>query len=191
MGALGDYNGVGLMAGPTAFGGLLDALAQEALADPGGAYGWPALHAQADALQRSRVRQFLALPFPFGSEMPWDSTAQGETFVFAQRYGADYAPASYRTANLTLAATKAYTPWDVPLWAYAGSSRRYWDTQINGLYVLGPTERALHHYGSGINARVLLDAYWLFPNDTTRTGCSPTTRSRCAPATPRRWARWP
>jgi hypothetical protein len=89
------------------------------------------------------------------------------------------------------AATKAHTPWDVPLRAYTGSSRRYWDTQINGLYVLGPTERALHHYGSGINARVLLDAYWLFPNDTTRTGCSPTTRSRCAPATPRRWARWP
>lgn len=160
MGKLGNYNGVGLMAASVTFAGVLDALAQEAAADPNSPYGWPALFTACDGLQRSRTQQFISTPFPYGSEMPWDSTVgyfcamaikliispvlkgaithvylapldlflllqgQEEIFRFTTRYAADYAPGSYRTSNLTLAAVKAYTPWDTPLWAYHGSSRR-------------------------------------------------------------------
>jgi hypothetical protein len=62
------------------------------------------------------------------------------------------------------------------MWAYAGSSRRYFDYGVNGKIVIGPTERALHHYGSGINSVVLLGGYERFPNDTyaLRTGFAAT-----------------
>jgi hypothetical protein len=60
---------------------------------------------------------------------------------------------------------KAYTPWEVPHWAYAGSSRRYFDFGVNGKIAPWGAERNLHHYGSGINSVPLL-AYRLFPNDS-------------------------
>ena len=93
------------------------------------------------------------------------SQGQAEIFVFAQRYAGDYAGAG-RTSNLTLDATKAYTPWEVPHWAYQGASRRYWDFDYNAKSNRWASERVLHHYGSGINSEVLLVAHKLFPNDT-------------------------
>ena len=41
-----------------------------------------------------------------------------------------------------------------------------WDDGINGKWYPFPVERALHHYGSGINSAVLLRAYRMWPNDT-------------------------
>ena len=38
------------------------------------------------------------------------ASGQAEIFAFTQHYGRDYAPNSYHTSNLTMAATKAYTP---------------------------------------------------------------------------------
>lgn len=149
----------GLMVG-SGYGLVLSALLEEAAAAGPGDTEWSAYAATIDAIQRNRTAIWASLPFPYGSEMPWDSTGQEEVFTFTQAYG------SYRTSNLTLAAVKAYTP-DLPHWAYHGSSRRYFDFGVNGkIMSAGPTERALHHYGAGINSVVLLSAYMLFPNDT-------------------------
>jgi hypothetical protein len=57
-------------------------------------------------------------------------------------------------------------PWDVALWAYHGSSRRYFDDGVNGKWAPWATERGLHHYGSGINSGVLLRTYRMYPNST-------------------------
>jgi hypothetical protein len=94
-----------------------------------------------------------------------------EIFTFTQRYGNSIGASAWSTSNLTFAAVKAYTP-SAPHWAYHGASRRYWDFEVNGKFAAGPTERALHHYGSGINSIVLLGGYRRFPNETValRTG---------------------
>ena len=104
------------------------------------------------------------MPFPFGSEMPWDSTGQGEIFVFAQRY-ADLVRARV-TSNLTLAAVKAHMP-DVPHALYHGAARRYFDFLVYGppAQDIG-TERGLAHYGAGLSSIFLLQALLRFPNDT-------------------------
>lgn len=73
--------------------------------------------------------------------------------------------ANYSVANATLLSVLSYTPL-VPHWAYSGSARRYWDYAVNGKIVIAATERALQHYGSGINSVPLMSAYRLFPNDT-------------------------
>ena len=66
---------------------------------------------------------------------------QAEIFAFTQRYASDYSGAG-RTSNLTLDATKAYTPWEVPHWAYQGASRRYWDFDYSELTLLRRTYTA-------------------------------------------------
>jgi hypothetical protein len=53
---------------------LLDALAEEDAAAPGGE--WAALFAASDAIQRERTQIWGNLSFPYGSEMPWDSTGR-------------------------------------------------------------------------------------------------------------------
>lgn len=141
---------------------IMDALLEEATIDPN---TWQPYYTTIDTIQRNRTSIWNSLSFPFGSEFPWDSTGEEEIFTFAQRYGNDIGPVAWRTTNLTFNAVKAYTP-DVPHWAYHGSSRRYWDFEVNGKFWAGPTERALQHYGSGINSVVLLEGFRLFPNDT-------------------------
>ena len=140
---------------------LLDALAEEAAAAGPGGGEWSALLAASEAIQRERTEIWANLTFPFGSEMPWDSTGQEEVFTFSARYGDGAA------ANKTLVAVKAYTS-DVPHWGYAGSARRYFDFLVYGAprQNSGDTEREFHHYGSGLNSVVLLRAYRTFPNDT-------------------------
>ena len=132
----------GLMVG-SAHVDLLDALAEEAAAAGPGGGEWAALFAASDSIQRQRTYIWGNLTFPFGSEMPWDSTGQEEIFSHAQRYGA------YMTANLTLLAVKAYTN-DVPHWGLSGSARRYFDFLVYGSPRQngGDTEREYHHYGS-------------------------------------------
>ena len=76
-------------------------------------------------LMRKRIRKWLKLPFPYGSEFPWDSTGHEEihTWLLAER--------RYAAANKTVGAVLAYMAL-MPHWAYSGSARRYWDYVING-----------------------------------------------------------
>jgi hypothetical protein len=115
--------------------------------------------AQADDLEsrmRARADHWKVEAYPFGSEMPWDSTGQEEVYAWMKFFG-------YQDkADVTLNAILGYDP-TIPNWGYNGSARRYWDfiyaAKIQRL------ERQLHHYGSGINAIPLLAAYRDNPSD--------------------------
>lgn len=111
---------------------------------------------QLEHLMRDRTDVWKDEPFPFGSEMPWDSTGQEEVYDWTRFFGFD------AKAEVTLNAVLAYTP-VVPSWGYNGSSRRYWDFLYAGKYPR--IERQLHHYGSGLNAIPLLTEYRLHPTD--------------------------
>ena len=110
--------------------------------------------------QQCRTKTWAQLPFPFGSEMPWDSTGQEEIFLSAQAFH------DYALSNSSLSAVLAYAH-AVPNWAYHGSARRFWDFWINGKpnYTQNWPERNLHHYGSSLNGKPLLRAYELNPDD--------------------------
>jgi hypothetical protein len=118
--------------------------------------GWTA---QAEALEitmRHRADVWRSLGYPFGSEMPWDSTGQEEVYAWCTYFGYD------EKALVTLKAILAYMP-TVPHWGYNGSARRYWDFQYAGK--LRRVERQLHHYGSGLNAIPVLAEYRENPDD--------------------------
>lgn len=94
--------------------------------------------------------------YPFGSEMPWDSTGQEEVYAWTHYFGFN------QKAQVTLNAILGYDP-SIPSWGYNGSARRYWDFLFAGK--IPRIERQLHHYGSGINAIPLLTAYREHPDD--------------------------
>jgi hypothetical protein len=109
-----------------------------------------------EARMRARADEWKVEAYPFGSEMPWDSTGQEEVYAWMKYFG-------YQDkADVTLNAILGYDP-TIPSWGYNGSARRYWDfvyaAKIQRL------ERQLHHYGSGINAIPLLAAYREHPDD--------------------------
>ena len=114
---------------------------------------------QADDLEakmRARAEHWSTEAYPFGSEMPWDSTGQEEVYAWTRYFG-------YRDkAEVTLGAILGYDP-TIPHWGYNGSARRYWD------FIFAAKdrrlERQLHHYGSGINAIPLLSEYREHPDD--------------------------
>jgi hypothetical protein len=108
----------------------------------------------ASTLRRAEV--WRALGYPFGSEMPWDSTGQEEVYAWCRYFGFD------DKALVTLNAILAYMP-TVPHWGYNGSARRYWDFQYAGK--LQRLERQLHHYGSALNAIPVLAEYRAHPQD--------------------------
>jgi hypothetical protein len=114
---------------------------------------------QADALEasmRARADRWKAEAYPFGSEMPWDSTGQEEVYAWTKYFG-------YRDkAEVTLDAILGYMP-TVPHWGYNGSARRYWDFIYGAKY--SRIERQLHHYGSGINAIPVLSEFRDHPDD--------------------------
>jgi hypothetical protein len=115
--------------------------------------------ADADALEtmlRARAAQWKDEAYPFGSEMPWDSTGQEEVYALTKYFG-DHAKAE-QTVNAVL----GYDP-AIPNWGYNGSARRYWDFLYGGK--VRRLERQLHHYGSGINATPLLSEYRDHPDD--------------------------
>lgn len=117
------------------------------------------MDAQADALEgamRARADHWRTQPYPFGSEMPWDSTGQEEVYAWMRHFGHEDA------ADLTREVIVAYTP-SIPGWGYNGAARRYWDFQYAGK--VPRIERMLHHYGSSLNAIPLLDAYRSRPDD--------------------------
>ena len=112
--------------------------------------------AQLRAAMRARADVWQKLPYPFGSEMPWDSTGQEEVYAWSRYFSMD------AKAQVTLEAIEGYMP-AIPSWGYNGSARRYWDFLYGGKYER--LERQLHHYGSGINAIPMLDAYRRSPRD--------------------------
>lgn len=109
-----------------------------------------------EAVMRARAEKWRKEAYPFGSEMPWDSTGQEEVYAWTRHFGFD------DKAQITLDAILGYMP-TIPNWGYNGSARRYWDFLFGGKYPR--LERQLHHYGSGLNAIPVLDAYRRHPDD--------------------------
>lgn len=118
--------------------------------------GYTDMATQMEGLMRKRADIWKSLNYPFGSEMPWDSTGQEEVYMWSDYFGYD------DKAKATLDAILAYMP-TVPHWGYNGSARRYWDFLYGGK--LSRVERQLHHYGSGLNAIPVLNEYRKHPND--------------------------
>jgi hypothetical protein len=108
-----------------------------------------------EAMNR-RAKLWFKLNYPFGSEMPWDSTGQEEVYMWSKYFGFD------EKAMVTLNAILAYMP-TVPHWAYNGNARRYWDFLFAGKQTR--VERQIHHYGSGLNAIPVLHQYRETPDD--------------------------
>ena len=140
------YAQFGQMEG-TVFIRLLDDLKRE---------GWADQATKLEAVMRARAEGWRAKQYPFGSEMPWDSTGQEEVYGWSRYFNFD------DKAAVTVNAVLAYTP-VLPSWGYNGSARRYWDFLYGGKYPR--IERQLHHYGSGINAIPLLSEYRRHPDD--------------------------
>ncbi|WP_461450363.1 DUF5695 domain-containing protein [Mucilaginibacter sp.] len=114
---------------------------------------------KADLLEKAmkiRADHWRTLMYPFGSEMPWDSTGQEEVYLWSEYFG------YLDKAQITIDAILGYMP-TIPNWGYNGSARRYWDFLYGGK--LQRIERQLHHYGSGINAIPILSEYRNKPND--------------------------
>ncbi len=118
--------------------------------------GWKEKADNLEAKMRSRAERWRKEAYPFGSEMPWDSTGQEEVYAWTKYFG------YHGKAEVTLDAILGYDP-AIPHWGYNGSARRYWDflfaAQDRRL------ERQLHHYGSGLNAIPLLAEYREHPDD--------------------------
>jgi len=117
------------------------------------------MKAEADDLEtkmRARADRWKGEAYPFGSEMPWDSTGQEEVYAWTKYFG-------YQDkADVTLNAILGYDP-AIPHWGYNGSARRYWD------FIFAAKdrrlERQLHHYGSSLNAIPVLAEYREHPDD--------------------------
>ncbi len=109
-----------------------------------------------EARMRARAERWRREAYPFGSEMPWDSTGQEEVYAWTKYFGYE------DKAEVTLNAILGYDP-TIPHWGYNGSARRYWD------FIFAAKdrrlERQLHHYGSGLNAIPVLSEYREHPDD--------------------------
>lgn len=140
------YTDFGLMEGDV-FVEILKDLRREGMSDKAALF---------EAKMGERADKWKEQAYPFGSEMPWDSTGQEEVYAWTKYFG-------YQDkAAVTLNAILGYDP-TVPHWGYNGSARRFWDFLYGGKY--SRIERQLHHYGSGINAIPLLSAYRDHPDD--------------------------
>ena len=118
--------------------------------------GWKEQADDLEAKMRARTDRWRKEAYPFGSEMPWDSTGQEEVYAWAKYFGYE------DKAEVTLNAILGYDP-AIPHWGYNGSARRYWD------FIFAAKdrrlERQLHHYGSGLNAIPVLSEYREHPED--------------------------
>ena len=114
--------------------------------------------ANLEAKMRSRTERWKEQAYPYGSEMPWDSTGQEEVYSWTKYFG-------YKDkADVTLNAILGYDP-AIPHWGYNGSARRYWDFIFGASHQYRRLERQLHHYGSSLNAIPLLAEYREHPED--------------------------
>ncbi len=109
-----------------------------------------------EGVMKQRTEHWATLNYPFGSEMPWDSTGQEEVYMWSEYFGFG------DKAETTLKAILAYMP-TIPHWAYNGNARRYWDFLYGGK--LSRVERQIHHYGSALNAIPVLHEYKQNPDD--------------------------
>jgi hypothetical protein len=122
------------------------------------AEGWTDKADKLEGVMRTRADIWKTEAYPFGSEMPWDSTGQEEVYDWTRYFHDD------QKAEVTLNAILAYDP-TIPSWGYNGSARRYWDFIYGGKASYSRIERQLHHYGSGLNAIPLLAEYRQHPDD--------------------------
>ncbi|MBT9672336.1 hypothetical protein GPK34_09850 [Secundilactobacillus kimchicus] len=97
-----------------------------------------------------RYKIWSKLKYPYGSEMPWDSTGQEEVYTWCTYFG------DTGKAEQTVQAILAYTA-ALPHWGYNGASRRYFDSFVYGK--LFKITREFNHYGSSLNAIPILDDY--------------------------------
>ena len=134
------YVELGLMEGDVIVA-LLDDLKREA---------WQEKAQVVENLMRERTDRWRQDPFPFGSEMAWDSTGQEEVYAWCKYFGHD------DKALVSLNSIIGYMP-TLPHWGYNGNARRYWDFLYGGK--IRRIERQLHHYGSGLNAIPVLSHY--------------------------------
>lgn len=112
--------------------------------------GFQELATELEQAMKVRADHWRSLNYPFGSEMPWDSTGQEEVYMWSDYFG-------YQDkAAVTLNAILAYMP-TIPHWAYNGNARRYWDFLYGGK--ISRVERQIHHYGSALNAIPVLQNY--------------------------------
>lgn len=142
-----DYAQFGLMDGSIFLEVLLD-LERE---------GWSTEASDLEARMRARTDTWAAEAYPFGSEMPWDSTGQEEVYQWTRHFG------ETQKAKVCLDAVLGYTQ-TVPHWGYNGCARRYWDFKYGGSK-LDRLERMIHHYGSSLNAIPLLTEFRDHPDD--------------------------
>ncbi|KAI1184485.1 hypothetical protein F5B17DRAFT_80568 [Nemania serpens] len=140
------YNRDGLM-GETVFGEILADLTRE---------GKTSEASTLSAAMKSRAANWDSEAVPYGSEMAWDSTGQEGVYYWTKYFG--YTNTVSKTVNSVL----GYMP-TVPHWGWNGNARRYWDNIYGGK--LQRIERQIHHYGSGLNALVLLSAFRSNPSD--------------------------
>lgn len=120
------------------------------------AEGMEELADKLEGTMKYRAIHWSALKFPFGSEMPWDSTGQEEVYIWSYYFG------YLEKAEVTLNAILGYMP-SIPGWAYNGNARRYWDFLYAGK--TKRIERMIHHYGSELNAIPVLHAYRRSPDN--------------------------
>ena len=118
--------------------------------------GWSEQAAGLETAMKNRADIWRDKPYPFGSEMAWDSTGQEEVYAWCRHFG--YGDKAAVSLNSIL----GYMP-TVPHWGYNGNARRYWDFLYGGK--LRRIERQLHHYGSGLNAIPVLTEYRDHPED--------------------------
>ncbi|ESQ91158.1 DUF5695 domain-containing protein [Asticcacaulis benevestitus] len=118
--------------------------------------GYSAEATEIETMMKARADIWKTLKYPFGSEMPWDSTGQAEVYMWSRYFGDD------KAADTTREVILAYDP-TIPHWGYNGSARRFWDFLYAGKQ--SRIERQLHHYGSSLNAVPLFDAYRANPKD--------------------------
>jgi hypothetical protein len=142
-----DYADMGLMDG-SVFVEILKDLKRE---------GMTSQASDLEARMRTRADHWRSLPYPFGSEMAWDSTGQEEVYAWMKYFGED------DKAEVCLNAILGYMP-TVPHWGYNGCARRYWDF-IYGGSKTKRYERMIHHYGSSLNAIPVLNEYRENPDD--------------------------
>ena len=119
--------------------------------------GWKAEASAMESYMRQRAEHWKSLRYPFGSEMPWDSTGQEEVYSWCRYFGFD------DKAQVTVEAILGYMP-TVPNWAYNGAARRYFDAPVNGTR-WPDIGRMTNHYGASLNSIPVLDNYRRNPED--------------------------
>ena len=97
--------------------------------------------------------------YPYGSEFPWDNTAQEEVYLWSRYFRND------RVALGTIETLMAIMA-SVPHWGYSGSGRDLWDMLYAGQTGNGARiERIFHHYKGAQSALPLITQFFAYPKD--------------------------